>query len=159
MYICVVCIIISETHFLGGTPKIIVNIPRKTCLWKRNRIKRRLLAHGDCSTNFQLPDKYFRDISRHIYNFFFCGILKKLCIYPTIFLGTLNGVLWNPRVQRSPVWVTLAYMNSGVARSFGTDVARFHLKPEMNNHNNHEYTKFWIKENHDDVVVLFYLAQ
>ena len=32
MYICVVCIIISETPFLGGTPKIIVNIPRKTCL-------------------------------------------------------------------------------------------------------------------------------
>ena len=64
-----------------------------------NIIKRRLLAHGDYSQYYQLPDKNFRHISRYIHNFY--GISKQLRTYSTISLDTLNDDL------RNPVWETL----------------------------------------------------
>ena len=52
---------------------------------------------------FQLLDRKSCDISRDIWNFFFCRVSDSLFIHVTITRGTHNTVLW------VPVWETIGY--------------------------------------------------
>jgi hypothetical protein len=101
-----VCRSVSQTFAHGGTPKIIVHIPRNPCSWKRKKKKIETALSARSSHQYlQLP----QNVLAILWGIFIIswGISKYLCICSTVSVGTSDDVLWNSKVLRNPVRETL----------------------------------------------------